>query len=88
MRKLTLLAAPLLLSSALSFGAAYQLNLQGLRQLAMGGGGTAWPWDVSTLFYNPAGLSRLSGVEAYGSLQFIMPSTSYAQSPPAGYYTA
>lgn len=88
MKKLSLLTAPLLLSASLSFGAAYQLNLQGLRQLAMGGGGTAWPWDVSTLFYNPAGLSRLDGVQAYGSLQFIMPATSYAQSPPAGYYTA
>ncbi|MBA3827817.1 MAG: outer membrane protein transport protein [Taibaiella sp.] len=80
MRKLTLLTASALLATSLSYGAAYQLNLQGLRQLAMGGTGTATPWDVSTLFYNPAGLSLINGIQAYGSAQFIMPSTGYAQS--------
>jgi long-chain fatty acid transport protein len=77
MRKHALLTASLLLPAAMAFSAGYQLNLQGLRQLAMGGGGTAMPWDASTLFYNPGGLSRLEGMQAYGSIQFILPRVQY-----------
>lgn len=77
MRKHALLTASLLLPAAMAFSAGYQLNLQGLRQLAMGGGGTAMAWDASTLFYNPGGLSRLEGFQAYGSIQFIMPRVQY-----------
>jgi long-chain fatty acid transport protein len=75
--KKQLLAASLVLSSFASFGAGYQLNLQGLRQLAMGGTGVAAPWDISTIFYNPAGMSSLKTIQAYGSVLGIMPSTAY-----------
>jgi long-chain fatty acid transport protein len=72
-----LLAASLCLSAITSFGNGYQLNLQGLRQAAMGGSGVAWPWDASTIFYNPGALSRLHGVQAYGSMSLYMPVTGY-----------
>ena len=72
-----LLAASLALASFSSFGAGYQLNLQGLRQLAMGGAGTAMPWDASTIFYNPAGLSRIKSIQAYVSVLGVMPATAY-----------
>src|SRR4051812_33616579 len=71
------LAALFLLSTITTFGAGYQVNMQGLRQLAMGGSGTAWPWDASTIFYNPGGLARLKGIQAYASVGFIMPSTAF-----------
>lgn len=85
--KKQLLTTSLLLSSAIAFGAGFQLNLQGLRQLAMGGTGTAWPWDASTIFYNPGGISRLDGIQACGSALFIMPRTEYVQAG-TGSYTA
>lgn len=69
--------AALLLPPAAAFSAGYQLNLQGLRQLAMGGGGTAMPWDAATIFYNPGGLARLTGMQAYGSIQMILPRVEY-----------
>ena len=72
-----ILAASLALASFSSFGAGFQLNLQGLRQLAMGGSGTAWPWDASTIFYNPGGLARLKNIQVYGSVMSINPSTAY-----------
>ncbi|MCW3122805.1 MAG: long-chain fatty acid transporter [Flavipsychrobacter sp.] len=78
------LAASLLLSAATSFGAGYQLNLQGLRQVAMGGTGTAWPWDASTIFYNPGGLARLKGIQAYASVMNIMPATAYGNQEHSG----
>jgi long-chain fatty acid transport protein len=72
-----LLAASLLLSAFTSFGAGYMLNLQGLRELAMGGTGAAWPWDASTIYYNPGGLARLKGIQVYASMLAIMPATAY-----------
>lgn len=73
-----LLAVLILLSSTTVFGAGYQLNLQGIRQLAMGGTGTAWPWDASTIFYNPGGLARLKSIQAYASIVFVVPATSFS----------
>jgi long-chain fatty acid transport protein len=83
----TLLSALLISSSYWAMGAGYQLNLQGLRQLAMGGGGTAIPWDASTIFYNPGGLSSLGSWQINASALFIMPNVEYAQLP-TGSYTA
>lgn len=80
MKKHYLLIGSLLLSS-LSFGAGFQLNLQGLRQLAMGGAGTAVPWDASTIFYNPGGLTSLRNVQAYGSVNFLSVNTRWTQAP-------
>ncbi len=79
-----LLAASFLLSAATSFGAGYQINLEGLRQVAMGGTGTAWPWDASTIFYNPGGLARLKGIQAYVSVAAIMPSTAFGNQENSG----
>ena len=67
----------LLLPSVMAFSGGFQLNLQGLRQLAMGGGGTAVPWDAATIFYNPGGLSRLDNFQVYGSALFIIPRVQY-----------
>ena len=71
------LAASFLLSAITSFGAGYQLNLQGIRQLAMGGTGAAWPWDASTIYYNPGGLARLKSIQVYASVLSIMPTTAF-----------
>ena len=71
------LAAALLLSTITSFGSGYLINLEGLRQVAMGGTGAAWPWDVSTIYYNPGALARLKGIQAYASIATIMPSTAF-----------
>jgi long-chain fatty acid transport protein len=85
MKKHVLIATTLMLSSAMSFGAGYQLNLQGLRQLAMGGGGTAVPWDMSTIFYNPGGMTSFDHWQAYASAVFVMPRVKYVESPTGTY---
>ncbi len=85
MKKLCVSAIACFLYSTGAFGAGFQLNLQGLRQLAMANTGTAWPWDVSTIFYNPGGLSRLDGMQAYANINFVMPSIKYVQTPTGGY---
>ena len=83
--KKILLSTLFLGSTSLAFAGGFQLNLQGLRQLAMGGGGAAHPWDVSTLFYNPAGLSQLNGIQAYAGVIGVSPTIKYVQTPTGGY---
>lgn len=51
----------------------------------MGGTGVAWPWDASTIFFNPGGLSRLKGIQAYGSINLVTPNVKYVQTPSGGY---
>lgn len=85
MKKRSLLLGSLLLSSVITFGAGFQLNLQGIRQLAMGGTGAAVPWDVSTVFYNPGGLTNIRGLQAYGSVHALMPKLRYVDAPTGTY---
>lgn len=85
MKKICTLTAAAVVASSLAFGGSFQLNLQGIRQTAMGGTGVAWPWDASTIFFNPGGLSRLSGIEAYGSVNLVTPNVKYIQTPTGGY---
>lgn len=68
-----------------ALGAGFQVNVQGVRQLAMAGGGTAIPWDAATILYNPGGLARLKNIQAYGSAVFLMPRTQYAAEGTSGY---
>ncbi len=85
MQKSVLFTVAALLAGTLSFAGSFQLNLQGIRQTAMGGSGVAWPWDASTIFFNPGGLSRLSGIQAYGSINFVSPNVKFVQTPTGGY---
>lgn len=77
MKKVSLFTISALTLSTVAFGGSFQINLQGMRQTAMGGTGVAWPWDVSTIFYNPGGLSRLEGIQAYGNLYAVSPHIQY-----------
>ena len=81
MKKHALLTTALLTSASLTFGAGFQVGSQGVRQLSMGGSGTPMIWDASTIFYNPAGLSRLKGMQAIGSVQFLNVNTKWVETP-------
>ena len=53
--------------------------MQGIRQLAMGGSGTALAWSADAMFYNPACLSHLNVWQASVSAFGIMPNVQYVQ---------
>lgn len=85
MKKICTLTVAAIIASSMAFGGSFQLNLQGIRQTAMGGTGVAWPWDASTVFFNPGGISRLKGIQAYGSVNFVTPNVKFVQTPTGGY---
>lgn len=80
MKKHFLLITSLLFSSMV-FAGGYQINLQGMRQLAMGGTGAAVPWDAATVFYNPGGMTSIRSFQAYASVNALMPSARYVDAP-------
>lgn len=66
---------------------SFQLPTQGVRQSAMGGSGTAFPWDASSIFFNPGGLSRLNHFEISLQGYMVKPAVRYAAESP-GFYTS
>ncbi len=85
MIRITALACAAMAISPSAWGGAFQLNLQGMRQVAMGGSGVAIPWDASTIFYNPGGLSRLEGIQVYANIFAAAPRVRYIETPSGNY---
>ena len=51
----------LIATPVLQYGQGFQVNLQGQKQQGMGGAGTAFMQDASSLFFNPGGASFVHG---------------------------
>tara|TARA_R110000868_G_C10967898_1_gene769304 strand:+ start:3982 stop:5244 length:1263 start_codon:yes stop_codon:yes gene_type:complete len=65
-------------TSQLTWAAGFQLKEQSasLQGLSFAGA-TAKASDASTIFFNPAGMTRLSHTEAYGNLSLIKPTAKF-----------
>ncbi|MFM1828501.1 MAG: hypothetical protein RL624_742 [Bacteroidota bacterium] len=84
-RKLSIIAS-LLLSSSVVFAGGFQVNMQGVRQVAMGGSSTALAYDIASIFYNPGALAKTAkGTQVYFSANGIFAKTTFVSTPTAGY---
>ncbi len=54
----------------------FQLNLQGIKAVAMGGAFTGIGSDASTVFFNPAGMNNLNGHNFLLGVNYVTPSVS------------
>lgn len=68
-------------------GAGFGLYEGSARGNAMGGALTARADDPSALYYNPAGITQLEGVQIMGGATFIAPSAEVETLTPAGAVT-
>jgi long-chain fatty acid transport protein len=59
-----------------SFGAGFALYEGSARGNALGGAMVGRADDPSALFYNPAGITQLPGLQVMGGATFVMPSTT------------
>ena len=50
-----------LVTPACFYAQGFQVNLQGQKQQGMGGAGTAFMQDATSLFFNPGGVSFVNG---------------------------
>ena len=74
MKRLILIAGALIPS--LVFAGGFQLNVQGLKAIAMGGAFTAVGSDASTVFFNPAAMCNLQGHQITAGINIIDPNVS------------
>ena len=58
----------------------FQLNLQGEKQLSMGGCSTSLVLDPTITFYNPGGLAWLADEKVYLGGNLLMPRTTFKSS--------
>jgi long-chain fatty acid transport protein len=75
-KKIRLLIISLIVSAQV-FASGFQINEHGARGMAMAGAYTALALDGSALFYNPAGLSQLTGTQIMLGTTLISPSASF-----------
>jgi long-chain fatty acid transport protein len=68
--------AALTLTPFLTFAGGFQLNLQGIKGVGMGGAFTGLGSDASTVFFNPAGMNNLSGHSFTAGFNYVMPKVS------------
>ncbi len=74
MKKIVLVA--LSFFPVLTFAGGFQLNLQGIKAVGMGGAFTGIGSDASTVFFNPAGMNNLSGHNFTAGFNLVTPSVS------------
>lgn len=79
MKKLSLLAIIILVSSSTLLAGGFQINLQGQKQTGMGHAGTGLCLDNASILFNPGALSFLDSLKGiYIGASFIMPKSTYA----------
>lgn len=82
MRKLLASLAVIAVSASAAFAGGYRLNESGAKATAMGGAFVARADDPSAIFFNPAGLSYLKGMNVMLGGELILPSTSFRSLSP------
>ncbi|MBU1692438.1 MAG: outer membrane protein transport protein [Verrucomicrobia bacterium] len=86
-RRFLVLALTLGLLSQAAYGAGFALYEGSARGNAMGGALTGSADDPSALYYNPAGITQLEGVQVMGGLTVIAPATKITTATPMGSVT-
>ncbi len=81
-KQLPIILSFLLLTGSI-FAGGFQINEHGARAMAMAGAYTAIANDASAIYFNPAGITQLSGVNFYGGVTLIAPSASFTGPAPS-----
>ncbi len=76
-KKLLMLLFTVLLSGSMVYGSGFSIYEQGAKATAMGGAFIAMSNDVTAVFYNPAGITSLKGLQLGLGATIIMPEFSF-----------
>ncbi len=81
-KSLTILTTLLFFAGSL-FASGFQINEHAARAVAMGGAFTGVANDASAVYFNPAGITQLSGTRVSGGVTMISPSATFRGVTPA-----
>lgn len=76
LRMKRIIVSVLFIMPLITFAGGFQLNLQGLKAVAMGGAFAGIASDASTVFFNPAGMSNLTGHNFTFGVNIVNPHVS------------
>lgn len=82
LKKFTFFSLMFLLLAKPNFSGGFQLNEHGTRAMALGGAFTALANDLSAIYFNPAGLTKLSGFRLMAGTTLISPTASFRGPSP------
>jgi long-chain fatty acid transport protein len=82
MKKIYTLISVLIISAQL-FAGGFQINEHGAKAMAMGGAFTAVANDASAIYWNPAGLTQITGTQLMLGTTLISPMSSFKGITPA-----
>ena len=82
-KKLFTLIALISLLSGEAFASGFQINEHSARAMAMGGAFAGLANDPSAMFFNPAGITQLTGTRFLAGVTVISPSASFRGPSPA-----
>lgn len=69
--------------SSISYGAGFKISEQGAKAMGMGNAFSAQADDPSALYYNPAGIAFLPGIQiSLGALAIMVPRRNSPAPPP------
>ncbi len=77
LKKLSMIAIVILFSVSMVFASGFSIYEQGAKATAMGGAFIAQANDVTGVFYNPAGITSLDGLQLGLGTTIIMPSFAF-----------
>jgi long-chain fatty acid transport protein len=63
------------------YPSGFQINENGARAMAMAGAFTGLADDPSAIYFNPAGITQLDGIQIYAGATMIMPISSFSLPP-------
>lgn len=72
-KRVTTIALAIMLTASMAFGSGFSIYEQGAKATAMGGAFIAQANDVTSVFYNPAGITSLKGTNFGVGATIIMP---------------
>ncbi len=81
-KSLTILSTLLFFAGSL-FASGFQINEHAARAVSMGGAFTGVANDASAVYFNPAGITQLSGTSVSAGVTMIMPSATFRGVSPA-----
>jgi len=82
LKKISLVAMAIMFSSSMVFASGFSIYEHGAKATAMGGAFIAQANDVTGVFYNPAGITSLNGVQLGLGVTIIQPQFSFAGPVP------
>ena len=83
MKKILSILTAALLTSSMIFASGFQINEHGAKAMALGGAFAGLANDPSAIYFNPAGITQLTGTHFMGGATLIVPKSSFRGPSPS-----